>query len=96
MNDGTLSSGQGHATSFAQLISEWLGIAASKVSIVTSDSDRVSVWGDWTKRYGGREESIGIRSALVSPATAMSLLVALQTTANPRDYAIPAAGSRGR
>ncbi len=42
---GTLSSGQGHATSFAQLISEWLGIAASKVRIVTSDSDRVSVGG---------------------------------------------------
>lgn len=42
---GTLSTGQGHETSFAQLISEWLGIAAGKVRIVTSDSDRVSVGG---------------------------------------------------
>jgi carbon-monoxide dehydrogenase large subunit len=42
---GTLSSGQGHETSFAQLISEWLGIAVGKVRIVTSDSDRLSVGG---------------------------------------------------
>jgi carbon-monoxide dehydrogenase large subunit len=42
---GTLSSGQGHATSFAQLVTEWLGVAADKVRIETSDSDRVSVGG---------------------------------------------------
>jgi carbon-monoxide dehydrogenase large subunit len=42
---GTLSAGQGHATSFAQLIEEWLGIAADKVVIETSDSDRLSVGG---------------------------------------------------
>src|SRR4029079_1824594 len=42
---GTLSSGQGHATSFAHLVEEWLGIAADKVVIETSDSDRVSVGG---------------------------------------------------
>ncbi|HEY4165239.1 MAG TPA: xanthine dehydrogenase family protein molybdopterin-binding subunit [Reyranella sp.] len=42
---GTLSSGQGHATSFAQLVEEWLGIPAADVIIDTSDSDRVSVGG---------------------------------------------------
>src|SRR5260370_2806259 len=42
---GTLSSGQGHATSFAQLASEWLGVPADKVRLVTDDSDRVSVGG---------------------------------------------------
>ncbi|MBN9086126.1 MAG: xanthine dehydrogenase family protein molybdopterin-binding subunit [Reyranella sp.] len=42
---GTLSSGQGHATSFAQLVEEWLGIPAGDVIIETSDSDRVSVGG---------------------------------------------------
>jgi aerobic carbon-monoxide dehydrogenase large subunit len=42
---GTLSSGQGHATSFAQLVEEWLGIPAGDVVIETSDSDRVSVGG---------------------------------------------------
>ena len=38
---GTLSAGQGHATSFAQLVTEWLGIPADKVAIETSDSDRI-------------------------------------------------------
>jgi carbon-monoxide dehydrogenase large subunit len=42
---GTLSSGQGHATSFAQLVEEWLGIPAADVVIETSDSDRVRVGG---------------------------------------------------
>jgi carbon-monoxide dehydrogenase large subunit len=40
---GTLSTGQGHATSFAQLASEWLGVAPGRVRLVTDDSDRVSV-----------------------------------------------------
>ena len=42
---GTLSAGQGHATSFAQLASEWLGVPAGKVRLVTDDSDRLSVGG---------------------------------------------------
>jgi carbon-monoxide dehydrogenase large subunit len=42
---GTLSAGQGHATSFAQLASEWLGVPADKVRIESSDTDRVSVGG---------------------------------------------------
>ena len=40
---GTLSTGQGHATSFAQLASEWLGVPPERVRLVTDDSDRVSV-----------------------------------------------------
>jgi carbon-monoxide dehydrogenase large subunit len=42
---GTLSSGQGHSTSFAQLASEWLGVPASSVRLVTDDSDRLTVGG---------------------------------------------------
>lgn len=42
---GTLSAGQGHATSFAQLVTEWLGIPASCVRIESNDTDRVSVGG---------------------------------------------------
>jgi carbon-monoxide dehydrogenase large subunit len=42
---GTLSAGMGHATSFAQLVEEWLGIAADKVVLETSDSDRLVVGG---------------------------------------------------
>lgn len=40
---GTLSTGQGHATSFAQLVAEWLGVPAASVRLMTDDSDRVSV-----------------------------------------------------
>ena len=42
---GTLSSGQGHATSFVQLACEWLGVPADKVRVVTDDSDRLTVGG---------------------------------------------------
>jgi aerobic carbon-monoxide dehydrogenase large subunit len=40
---GTLSSGQGHETSFAQLIGEWLGVRPECVRLVTGDTDRVLI-----------------------------------------------------
>jgi carbon-monoxide dehydrogenase large subunit len=39
---GTQSSGQGHATSFAQIVSEGLGIAPERVRLVQGDTDQVS------------------------------------------------------
>jgi aerobic carbon-monoxide dehydrogenase large subunit len=42
---GTVSNGQGHETSFAQLIGEWLGVPIDSVKLVTGDTDRVSVGG---------------------------------------------------
>jgi aerobic carbon-monoxide dehydrogenase large subunit len=42
---GTVSNGQGHETSFAQLIGEWLGVSIDSVRLVTGDTDRVSVGG---------------------------------------------------
>jgi aerobic carbon-monoxide dehydrogenase large subunit len=42
---GTLSSGQGHATSFAQLLVEWLGVALSDVRLITGDTDVTVVGG---------------------------------------------------
>jgi carbon-monoxide dehydrogenase large subunit len=42
---GTLSAGQGHATSFAQLVEEWLGIPAHEVVVESSDSDRLTIGG---------------------------------------------------
>jgi aerobic carbon-monoxide dehydrogenase large subunit len=42
---GTLSSGQGHETSFSQLITEWLGIGPEHVRIITNDTDIVTVGG---------------------------------------------------
>jgi aerobic carbon-monoxide dehydrogenase large subunit len=42
---GTLSAGQGHETSFAQLISEFLRVGADRVRLVTGDTDAVSAGG---------------------------------------------------
>jgi len=42
---GTLSSGQGHETSFAQLVTEWLGVSIDQVRLVTGDTDIVVAGG---------------------------------------------------
>jgi aerobic carbon-monoxide dehydrogenase large subunit len=42
---GTMSAGQGHETSFAQVISEWLGVEPGQVRLLTGDSDRVLAGG---------------------------------------------------
>ena len=42
---GTLSSGQGHETSFAQLVTEWLGVEFSQVRLIQGDTDIVQVGG---------------------------------------------------
>ncbi|MFM1816166.1 MAG: hypothetical protein RLZ98_2861 [Pseudomonadota bacterium] len=38
---GTLSSGQGHETSFAQLLVDWLGVPVESVNLITGDTDVV-------------------------------------------------------
>ena len=42
---GTMSAGQGHETSFAQIVSEWLGVDPEQVRLVTGDTDRVQAGG---------------------------------------------------
>jgi aerobic carbon-monoxide dehydrogenase large subunit len=42
---GTMSAGQGHETSFAQVVSEWLGVEPEQVRLVTGDIDRVQAGG---------------------------------------------------
>jgi aerobic carbon-monoxide dehydrogenase large subunit len=53
---GTLSSGQGHETSFAQLIAEWLGVELSQVDLVTGDTDLAPVGGG---SHSGRSLRMG-------------------------------------
>ena len=65
---GTLSSGQGHATSFAQLIVEWLGVELSEVHLVTGDTD-VTVVG------GGAHSARALRLAAVVMAKAADQIV---------------------
>lgn len=39
----TMSAGQGHETSFARVIGEWLGVAPDQVRLVTGDTDRAGL-----------------------------------------------------
>jgi aerobic carbon-monoxide dehydrogenase large subunit len=42
---GTMSAGQGHQTSFAQIVGEWLGVDPQQVRLITGDTDRVQAGG---------------------------------------------------
>ena len=54
---GTLSQGQGHETSFPQVVSQWLGVPYDDVALITGDSDIVEEGGgthsDRSMRLGG-------------------------------------------
>ncbi len=61
---GTLSSGQGHETSFAQLITEWLGVEFDAVQMITGDTDIVQLGGG---SHSGR--SMRLAGIVVGKAT---------------------------
>jgi aerobic carbon-monoxide dehydrogenase large subunit len=61
---GTLASGQGHETSFAQLVTEWLGVALEQVRLITGDTDRVEVGGG---SHAGR--SMRMAAIVIAQAT---------------------------
>src|SRR5262249_6076918 len=65
---GTLSSGQGHETSYAQLLSEWLGVENARIRLVTGDSDR-------TKFGAGSHSGRSIRLASISMHAASQRIV---------------------
>jgi len=65
---GTLSSGQGHATSFGQLLVEWLGVDLAEVRLITGDTD-VTVVG------GGAHSARALRLAAVVMAKASDQIV---------------------
>ncbi|MGH7331202.1 MAG: xanthine dehydrogenase family protein molybdopterin-binding subunit, partial [Candidatus Rokuibacteriota bacterium] len=65
---GTLSSGQGHATSFAQLLVEWLGVELGAVRLVTGDTDVTLV-------SGGAHSARALRLAAVVMAKASDHIV---------------------
>ena len=60
--------------------------------ILQLPNGQMNVWGHWTAASGNREESIVVRSALVSRPCSIALLRALQTAKDPHDYRIPDAG----
>lgn len=60
---GTVSNGQGHETSFAQLLNEWLGVSIEKVKLITGDTDIIKVGGGTHSGRGMRLASIVIWKA---------------------------------
>ncbi len=61
---GTMSTGQGHETSFAQLVTEWLGVPFESIRYVAHDTDRVAAGGG---SHSGR--SMKMASIVVGKAT---------------------------
>jgi len=61
---GTMNSGQGHETSFAQLVTEWLGVPFESVDYVAHDTKRVSAGGG---SHSGR--SMRLASLVIGIAT---------------------------
>ena len=53
---GTTSSGQGHETSFAQCVSDWLGVPFDSIRLITGDTDTV-------KEGGGSNSARSMRMA---------------------------------
>ena len=60
---GTISNGQGHETSFAQLVHEWLGVPLDSVKLITGDTDIVKVGGGSHSGRGMRMGSVVIWNA---------------------------------
>ena len=60
---GIVSQGQGHETSFAQLVTEWLGVPIEAVRFVAGDTDRVTVGGGAHSGRGMRLGSVVIKKS---------------------------------
>jgi carbon-monoxide dehydrogenase large subunit len=61
---GTMASGQGHETSFAQLVTEWLGVPFDSIVYVAHDTDRVQAGGG---SHSGR--SMKLAATIIGQAT---------------------------
>ena len=58
--------------------------------------DTLNVWGYWLTADSTREQSVHVRSALVSPDRSMALLRALSTAKDPYDYQIPSSNTESQ
>ena len=86
---GTMSSGQGHETTFCQLASDWLQVPFERIRFVANDSDRVSVGGGSHSGRSMRLVSLALRQAvddLVASATPVAAAL-LQADATAVRYA---------
>ena len=61
---GTMSSGQGHETTFPQLLCEWLHIPFERIRFVANDSERISLGGGSHSGRSMRLVSIAVEEAV--------------------------------
>ena len=87
---GTLSSGQGHETSFAQLVTEWLGVPFESVRLITGDTDAVSVGGGSHSGRSMRLAGIVIGTASIEIVDKGKRIAALVLEAADSDIAFAA------
>ena len=65
---GTSSSGQGHETSFAQCIGDWLGVPFASIRVITGDTERV-------KEGGGSHSARSMRMAGIVMGKASDIVI---------------------
>jgi aerobic carbon-monoxide dehydrogenase large subunit len=89
---GTTSQGQGHETSFAQLVNEWYGVPIENVRIITHDTDIVKFGGGAHSGRGMRLASVIMWKAAQEIIARGKLVAALLLQSKPE--AIEFAGGR--
>ncbi len=84
---GTMSSGQGHETSFPQLAADWLGVPFERIRYVANDTERVSVGGGSHSGRSMRLASIAIDKAAGALVERGKAVAAQALQAAPEDIA---------
>jgi aerobic carbon-monoxide dehydrogenase large subunit len=82
---GTMNSGQGHETSFAQLLVEWLGVPFESVQLVAHDTDRVVAGGGSHSGRSMRLASLVMGKASETIVAKGKLIAAHLLEANAQD-----------
>jgi carbon-monoxide dehydrogenase large subunit len=82
---GIVSNGQGHETSFAQLVNEWLGVSIENVRIIAGDTDIVKIGGGTHAGRGMRLASIVIWNSVRQIVEKGTRLAALMLDCEPSE-----------
>jgi aerobic carbon-monoxide dehydrogenase large subunit len=88
LKTGSFSQGQGHETTFAQIVSERLGLPMDKITVLKGDTDVVA---RGTGTYGSKSMQIGGAAAGQASEEVVELakgLVAEELEANPEDMVL--------
>ena len=94
LRTGSFSHGQGHETSYAQIVADRLGLELDAVTVVSGDTDAVARGGG---TYGSKSLQIGGTAAAQASAEVVErakLLVAEELEANPADVVLELDGGR--